>query len=133
MIDTQPPQPSQTVQPSETQSEQSPIAPKRLSKLQRCLMYIALAAATTMTSSMMLAESQLPEYRIKARALDQMLTQFANQTGLQIEMDAKQLATVSKKKCVHGRYSHDEAIALMLENTNYQAIKTNHGYRIVAK
>ena len=133
MIETQTSQPDQTAQPSEAQSGVTVRQPKILSKLQRCIMYFSMAAVTALSSTMMLAESKLPEYRIKARALDQMLTQFANQTGLQIDMDAKQLSAVTKKKCVHGRYSHDDAIAKMLENTNYQAIKTSQGYRIIAK
>jgi hypothetical protein len=127
-----PAKPSQTS--AQLQQDVVAIGPsQRIKKARHWLMYLALAAVSTLSSTLMLANAPLPEYRIKARALDQMLTQFSTQTGLHIEMDAQQLAAVRKTECLHGRYSVDQAMSKLMENTPYQALKTSQGYRIVPK
>jgi iron complex outermembrane receptor protein len=93
---------------------------------------VALASSLWALNSAVPAQAPLQRYQIASNALNQVLNQFAAQSGVAVAMDGKQLAGI-KSSGLEGMYSIEQGFAKILEHSPWQAKKTAQGYAIVLK
>lgn len=96
--------------------------------------HLALCSSLMILSHPAIAaeHSQSISYNIAAGTLNQVLNQFAAQSGVAIAMDGKQLSGF-KSNGLKGSYSIEQGFAIILTNTHIQAQKTANGYILVEK
>lgn len=85
----------------------------------------------TFITSPVQATEQLAEYHIPAGDLVSSINRFAQEAGVSVLMEAKNLSGI-KTKGLSGKYSIDGGFAQLLIGSGYKAIRTKNGFLIEA-
>ncbi|MDR0204632.1 MAG: TonB-dependent receptor [Delftia acidovorans] len=97
-----------------------------------CLPLLALAGALALTGHAVHAQAlptppAAPHYHIPAGPLATALNRFAQQAGVALVVDARQIASL-RTQGLEGRYGVDQGFAQLLRGTGYAIQKTEEGY-----